>query len=43
MEYPDENKVHIYICDDSNRIEMKKLAEEMNINYITRTEQEKRC
>lgn len=38
MEYPDENKVHIYICDDSNRIEMKKLAEEMNINYITRTE-----
>ena len=38
MEYPDENKVHIYSCDDSNRIEMKKLAEEMNINYITRTE-----
>lgn len=38
MEYPDENNVHIYICDDSNRIEMKKLAEEMNINYITRTE-----
>ena len=38
MEYPDENKVHIYICDDSNRIEMRKLAEEMNINYITRTE-----
>ena len=38
MEYPDENKVHIYICDYSNRIEMKKLAEEMNINYITRTE-----
>lgn len=37
MDYPEANKVHIYICDDSNRIEMKKLAEKMGVNYITRT------
>lgn len=38
MDYPDKSKVHIYICDDSNREEMKKLAENMKVNYITRTE-----
>ncbi|WP_294372942.1 glycosyltransferase [uncultured Clostridium sp.] len=38
MEYPDTEKVHIYICDDSNRAEMKELAEKMGINYITRTD-----
>lgn len=38
MEYPHKEKVHIYLCDDGNREEMKKLAEEMNINYITRQE-----
>ena len=38
MEYPDKSKVHIYICDDSNRPEMKELADFMKINYVTRTE-----
>lgn len=38
MEYPDKNKVHIYICDDSNREEMKNLADHMGINYLTREE-----
>lgn len=38
MDYPDKSKVHIYICDDSNREEMKELAENMKVNYITRTE-----
>lgn len=34
MEYPDKSKIHIYICDDANRIEMKKLADQMGIGYI---------
>ncbi|WP_218827896.1 glycosyltransferase [Paenibacillus rigui] len=38
MDYPDKSKVHIYLCDDSNRKEMKELAERMNIHYVTRTE-----
>ena len=38
MDYPDKSKIHIYICDDSNRPEMKELAEHMKINYVTRTE-----
>lgn len=38
MDYPDKKKVHIYICDDSNRPEMRNLAHKMNVNYITRTE-----
>ncbi|MDO5516232.1 MAG: glycosyltransferase [Clostridium sp.] len=38
MDYPDKNKVHIYICDDSNRPEMHNLAKDMGIGYITRTE-----
>lgn len=38
MDYPDKSKVHIYICDDGNRSEMRELAERLNVNYITRTE-----
>lgn len=34
MEYPDKSKIHIYICDDTNRIEMKELADQMGIGYI---------
>lgn len=34
MKYPDKSKVHIYICDDTNRIEMKELADEMGVGYI---------
>lgn len=36
MEYPDKNKVHIYICDDGNRKSVEKLANDLEINYITR-------
>ncbi|PRR81681.1 glycosyltransferase [Clostridium vincentii] len=36
MDYPDKNKVHIYLCDDSRRPEVRKLAQEMGINYIDR-------
>ncbi|WP_294374987.1 glycosyltransferase [uncultured Clostridium sp.] len=38
MDYPDKSKVHIYVCDDSNRQEMKDMASRLNVNYITRTE-----
>ena len=36
MDYPDKRKVHIYICDDGNRQEMRELAEQMHVNYIVR-------
>ena len=26
MEYPDKSKVHIYVCDDTNRLEVSKLV-----------------
>lgn len=38
MDYPDKSKVHIYICDDSDRDEMKELAKRFNVNYVTRTD-----
>ena len=34
MEYPDKNKVHIFICDDANRKEMKELAEKLGVGYF---------
>lgn len=34
MEYPDKSKVHIYICDDANRPEMKALAEQLGVGYF---------
>ena len=37
LNYPDKNKLHIYLCDDGNRQTVKELAENMGINYITRT------
>jgi cellulose synthase (UDP-forming) len=38
MDYPDKTKVHIYICDDGKRDELKKLCMRLNIGYITRNE-----
>lgn len=38
MDYPDKNKVHIYICDDGNRKELKELCDKLEVNYITRNE-----
>lgn len=40
MQYPDKQKVHIYLCDDGSREEVKKLAEQMHIGYIERQEHE---
>lgn len=36
MTYPDLNKVHIYLCDDGDRPQMKVLADRMGINYLNR-------
>lgn len=38
MDYPDKSKVHIYLCDDGNRLEMKELADRMGVNYLSRSE-----
>lgn len=40
MDYPDKSKIHIYLCDDGNRPEMAKLANEMNVGYCTMEENE---
>jgi cellulose synthase (UDP-forming) len=34
LAYPDKNKVHIYICDDSDRPEMAELARKMGVGYF---------
>lgn len=36
MDYPDKRKVHIYLCDDAHRDEMRVLAEEVGVNYLCR-------
>lgn len=36
MKYPDKSKVHIYLCDDNRRPEIKALAAKMGINYLDR-------
>lgn len=36
MKYPDPSKVHIYICDDNRRPQMRQLAEEMGVGYFDR-------
>lgn len=40
MDYPDKTKVHIYVCDDGNRDDVKKLTEEFKVGYITREDRE---
>jgi len=34
MRYPDKNKVHVVICDDGCRDEVKKLAAEYHVGYV---------
>ena len=36
MEYPDLSKVHIYLCDDNKRKEMKELADKLGVGYFDR-------
>ncbi|MGI6169457.1 MAG: glycosyltransferase family 2 protein [Christensenellales bacterium] len=34
MKYPDKKKIHIYLCDDTNRPEMQQLAQQMGVGYF---------
>ncbi|MDO5475861.1 MAG: cellulase family glycosylhydrolase [Eubacteriales bacterium] len=36
LKYPDPSRVHIYVCDDNRRPQMRQLAEEMGVNYFDR-------
>ena len=36
MKYPDRSKVHIWICDDNRRPEMRELAAKMGVGYFDR-------
>lgn len=36
MDYPDKKKIHIYLCDDGRRLEVKDLAKRMGIGYLDR-------
>ena len=36
LKYPDPSKVHIWICDDNRRSEMRELAESMGVGYFDR-------
>ncbi len=36
MKYPNKDKIHIYLCDDGNRLHIKLLAKKYKINYISR-------
>ena len=34
LEYPDRSKVHVYVCDDGNRAEIKEMAEHLGAGYL---------
>ena len=34
LNYPDKNKVHIYLCDDGDRPEMAELAQKLGVSYF---------
>lgn len=38
MDYPNQQKVHIYLLDDGNREEVGELAQQMGVGYIIREE-----
>lgn len=40
MAYPDASKVHIYVLDDGHRPSVRKLAQHLGVNYITREDNE---
>lgn len=40
MDYPDKSKVHIYLCDDNRRPEMRALAEKLGVHYLDRPDNE---
>lgn len=37
MEYPKKQKIHIFVCDDGERAEVREMAERLGVNYLART------
>lgn len=40
IKYPNKAQVHIYLCDDGRRAEVKELALKMGVNYLDREDNE---
>lgn len=40
LKYPDTSKVHIWVCDDNRRPQMRELAEKMGVGYFDRPDNE---
>ena len=40
LEYPDPSKVHVWLCDDNRRPEMRSLADRMGVGYFDRPDNE---
>ncbi|MCD8351987.1 MAG: glycosyltransferase [Planctomycetaceae bacterium] len=38
LDYPDKSKVHVFLCDDTNRPEMRELAATFGVGYFGLTE-----
>ncbi len=36
LKYPDKSKIHVWLCDDNRRAEMRQLAQSMGIGYFDR-------
>ncbi|ORX78046.1 hypothetical protein BCR32DRAFT_247468 [Anaeromyces robustus] len=36
LDYPDKKKVHIWVCDDNRRSNIRQLAKKMNVGYFDR-------
>ena len=34
MDYPDKQRIHIYLCDDGNRAEVEDLAKQFDVGYL---------
>lgn len=34
LEYPDQSKVHIYVCDDGDREEIRRMSEHLGVGYL---------
>ncbi|MBO4359176.1 MAG: glycosyltransferase [Erysipelotrichaceae bacterium] len=40
LDYPDRSKVHIWLCDDNRRPQIRKLAKKMKVGYFDRADNE---
>ncbi|MGL4337929.1 MAG: glycosyltransferase family 2 protein, partial [Turicibacter sp.] len=40
MDYPNKRKVHIYVLDDGNRLEMGRLCQRLGVHHLTREDNE---